>query len=477
MTDDIGTETDGCDLGDQRLNARYKLLLERLGDQPQRSIPAACRGEAEVEGAYRFFDHPAITPDRLLAPHQAATRRRMAEQTCVVVAQDTTAIDLTRKERVVGGPLAADNRCGFFCHLSLAVTTTGVPLGVLASQTWSRDPETVGQSKANRKSQSIDEKESYRWIEGYRACCAAARSLPGVELIRVSDREADIYELFVEATVPDHAAKFLVRACQNRRLAGEGQPYLRASVAATAVLGTRIVRVSERPAKPSETRTRRTSRSERDAVLTIQATTVTRTSPHRTDGELPPVTVTVVLAREVNPPAGEEAIEWLRVTDLAAATRADAERVLDLYPHRWPIAVSVRVLKSGCGVEQLQLETAARFGNALTVYQIVAWRVLPVTMLGRACPALPCETVLTEAEWKAVYLVVVRKPLPTTPPTLGAMDCDVGWVPGPCERPTARPEGDVGRPAKSPHPSARLGNLRPRCQKLCGIMRAMPWAD
>ena len=78
MGNDIGAEADGCDLGDRRLNARYRLLLERLGDQPQLSIPAACRGKAEVEAAYRFFDHPRITPARLLAPHQAATRRRMA---------------------------------------------------------------------------------------------------------------------------------------------------------------------------------------------------------------------------------------------------------------------------------------------------------------------------------------------------------------------------------------------------------------
>ena len=425
MTDDIGTETDGCDLGDQRLNARYKLLLERLGDPPQLRIPAACRGAAEVDAAYRVFDHPAITPDLLLAPHQAATRRRMAEQPGGVVAQDTTAIDLTRRHRVVGGPLADDNRCGFFCHLSLAVTPTGVPVGVLASQTWSRDPETVGQSKANRKYQSIDETESLRWIEGYRACCGAARSLPGVGVMSVSDSEADMSELFVEATTPDHAATFLVRACQNRRLVGQDRQYVRESVAATPVLGTRIVRVCGRPAKPSETRARRTSQSERDAVLTIQATTVTLKSPWRVDGELPAVTVTVVLAREVNPPAGEEPIEWLLVTDVAAATRAQAERVLDLYPLRWQVEVYFRVLKSGCGVETLQLETAGRFLNALTVYQIVAWRVLPLTMLGRACPELPCETVLTEAEWKAVYRVVVGQTLPKTPPTLGAM---VRWI-------------------------------------------------
>jgi len=421
MGDDIGSETDGCDLGDKRLNARYRLLLGRLGDQPQFSIPAACRGKAEVEAAYRFFDHPRVTPARLLAPHHAATRRRMAEQKCVIVAQDTTEIDLTRPERVVGGPLSNDHRCGFFSHLSLAITTSGVPLGVLANRIWSRDPRTVGQSAAKHKRQTLGEKESERWIEGYRACCEAARALPGVEVISVSDSEGDMYEALTEAQAQRHAAKFIVRACQDRRLVGDEHKYLWASVSAAPVLGTRTVSVSERQAPPSETRKRRKARDARDAVLTIQAATVTPRAPWRPDGKLPPVPVTVVRASEVNPPPGEEPIEWLLLSDLPATTSAEAERVLDGYTHRWLIEVYFRVLKSGCGVEKLQLETAERMENALTVYQIVAWRVLLLTMLGRATPNVSCETVLTEPEWKAVYVVVLRKKVPKKVPSLGVM--------------------------------------------------------
>ena len=421
MSDDIGSETDGCDLGDQRLNVRYRLLLERLGDQPQLSIPAACRGKAEVEAAYRFFDHHRVTPDRLLAPHQNATRRRMAEHTCVLVAQDTTEIDLTRPERVVGGPLSDDHRCGFFSHLSLALTTSGVPLGVLANRTWSRDPRAVGPPATPHKRQSIDQKESRRWIEGYRVCCAAARSLPGVEVIGVSDSEGDMYEALVEAQAQEHVAKFIVRACQDRRLIGDEQQYLWASVSQVPVLGTRVVSVSARAAPPSETRARRKARGAREAVLTIQAATVTPRAPWRPDGKLPSVPVTVVRACEMNPPSGEEPIEWLLLTNLPARTRAEAERVLDGYTHRWLIEVYFRVLKSGCGVEKLQLETAARMQNALTVYQVVAWRVLLLTMLGRTTPDVSCETVLAEPEWKAVYVVVLRKKVPKKVPSLGQM--------------------------------------------------------
>ena len=40
----IEAETQGADFGDERLNRRYELLLDRMSDKPTLSIPAACRG-------------------------------------------------------------------------------------------------------------------------------------------------------------------------------------------------------------------------------------------------------------------------------------------------------------------------------------------------------------------------------------------------------------------------------------------------
>jgi hypothetical protein len=46
------------ELGDQRLNARAVLLAERLSSKPTESIPNACLGWAETQGAYRFLSNP-----------------------------------------------------------------------------------------------------------------------------------------------------------------------------------------------------------------------------------------------------------------------------------------------------------------------------------------------------------------------------------------------------------------------------------
>ena len=57
----------------------------------------------------------------------------------------------------------------------------------------------------------------------------------------------------------------------------------------------------------------------------------------------------------------------------------------------------------------------------MAVYRIVAWRVLRLTMLGRATPEVPCEAVPSASEWKAVYAVATGKRVPTAVPSLGVM--------------------------------------------------------
>ncbi|NMQ20566.1 hypothetical protein E4P82_16000, partial [Candidatus Competibacter phosphatis] len=59
----------GADLGDARLNRRLVRMAERLGAQPNASIPVACNGWAETQAAYRLLAHEAVTWERVLTPH------------------------------------------------------------------------------------------------------------------------------------------------------------------------------------------------------------------------------------------------------------------------------------------------------------------------------------------------------------------------------------------------------------------------
>jgi hypothetical protein len=65
------------------------------------------------------------------------------------------------------------------------------------------------------------------------------------------------------------------------------------------------------------------------------------------------------------------------------------------------------------------LETVERLAVALTLYSIIAWRILYATMLARSDPDLPCTVLLTQEEWQALYCSIQRVPEPAaTPPTL-----------------------------------------------------------
>ncbi len=79
-----------ADFGDERLDARAVTLWSALGSRPNLSIPAACRGRAEMHAAYRFFDNDKVTFAKVLEPHIQRSRERVAQQPVVLLVQDTT---------------------------------------------------------------------------------------------------------------------------------------------------------------------------------------------------------------------------------------------------------------------------------------------------------------------------------------------------------------------------------------------------
>jgi hypothetical protein len=417
MPDWIDEEFRTLDLQDDRLQRRQKAILERFAARPSASIPGACGGWAETNAAYRFFAHPRVTAAAVLRPHRDATIARIAEHPVVLIPQDTTELDFTRpKEPVRGaGPLSYEERTGFFQHVQLAVTPERLPLGVIDAATWGRDPEDY-RKNGRRKRKPIEAKESHRWLLGYRRACAVAEAVPTTQVISISDREGDIYECFVEArSAGGRRADWIIRACQDRSTPepeGSGETFvkLRRTVAAKAPLGRLKIQVPRSDRGPA-----------REATVTVRSASVGLKPPHRAGGELPAVTVNAVSIREESAPAGAEPIDWLLLTGLPVESLEDACRVVQYYGCRWPVEVFFRISKSGCRVEEVQLESEGRLLPCLTLYLIVAWRVHWLTMLGRACPDLACDAVFAEEEWRSVWTVARREPCPEEAPPLDEM--------------------------------------------------------
>jgi hypothetical protein len=282
-----------------------------------------------------------------------------------------------------------------------------VPLGLLDLYSWAREPGSLGQEKgANRP---LEDKESVRWVDGFAHVNELAEQLTETRLTDIADREGDIYDLFVEAPCPEHGADWLVRVQHRDRLLSDERK-LAAAIQGAPVLSDITF---DKPATKG--------RPARTVHQQIKVVRVTLKAPPRPDRTLADVTVTALLATELNPPAGEDPLEWLLLTNLPVQTPEQASEKLLWYLCRWQVEVYFKVLKSGCRIEELQLETRERLEPALALYMIIAWRVLYLTMLGRECPELSCDAVFADEEWRAVYLVTQRKPPPAQPPSLDTM--------------------------------------------------------
>jgi hypothetical protein len=404
----LAAELDGISLGDQRLNRRARRLLGKLGEKPTVSIPAACGGWDETRAAYRLFDHAAVTAERVLAPHIACTEARLGAHPRVLCIQDTTELDYSTQPGIAGlGPLNYESRWGLYLHPTLAVTPDRVPLGLLDLYSWARAPGSLGEEKDPNR--PLEDKESVRWVDGFARVNELAELLSETRLTYIADREGDLYDLFVEAPCPEHGADWLVRVQHRDRLLRDGRK-LRAALEAAPVLSEICF---DRPAAKG--------RSTRRVQQQIQVVRVTLQAPARPDRTLADVTVTALLASEPNPPAGEDPLEWLLLTNLPVETPEQAREKLLWYLCRWQVEIYFKVLKSGCRIEELQLQTRERLEPALAFYMIIAWRVLYLTMLGRECPEMSCDAVFANEEWRAVYLVTQRKPPPEQPPSLDTM--------------------------------------------------------
>ncbi|MGL4511513.1 MAG: IS4 family transposase [Lacipirellulaceae bacterium] len=435
MSDGIASELQGIHLGDQRLNARSVAILEAFAANPEASVNAAVESWGDTLAAYRFFRNAKVSPTEILRPHREATERRIREQPTVLIVQDTTEFDFTAHPPEGARCLDSERRFGIYDHTHLAVTPEKLCLGVVGSEQFDRAPETLGKGRA-RKSLPIEEKESFRWLSGYRLACELQRQCPATQVVSVADCEADVYEVFVEVQRQSQPAHFLIRArenrCTTRRDATREGRVFHKVLDQLAEAPVRVRRTIDLPQTPK--------RRARRAELEVRALTVALKPPD-SRRRLPEVSQQFVQVREVAGPGDETEVSWLLTTSLPVTSEEEVLRVVDYYVARWTVEVYFRTLKTGCRVERIRLETLSRVKNCLAFYKIVAWRVLYLTYLNRTTPELPCTAVFDDCEWKPVWRVTKKKPLPTKPPTLGEFVPLLTSLAGYNNRPSEPPPG------------------------------------
>lgn len=392
-------------LGDARRHHRLAQLLQQLTARPDASIPQATASPAATKAAYRFFDNPNVDAQAIDAAHLESTLERAQGHRRLLALQDTTEIDWTRHPHTTGiGHLASALCQGLLMHSTMLVTLAGVPLGVLERQVWARTPEVQG-TAARRRRRPTQDKESQKWLESLKATSEAVPAT--TEVIVVGDREADIFDLFAQPRAGH--VQLLIRVDGERK--AQGQPgLLKDVIGQVSLAGHHTVTLERNRKRPG-----------RQAKLSIYYVSVEIGPPQNRPqrSKFAAVRLQLVRAVEENPPEGAQAVDWLLLTSVAVGDFDEAVACVEWYTKRWLIERYHYVLKSGCKVEELQLETAERLKRALSVYSIVAWRLLWLRYQSRAAPQSRAEEVFARHEWQSMYCLVHRTgQVPEEEPTL-----------------------------------------------------------
>ncbi len=331
--------------GDARRAAVGTDLIERVtasGSLVIRTLGKTRAGELAI---HRFLSAPSVSCEEMLGTLLGRTLTAAMGRR-IVVAQDTSEINFAGHEanRRGLGPAGDGVSAGFFIHPLVAIDSeTEAVLGLLDAHIWTRDDAA---KTAPPRERAIEDKESFRWLKGVER--TAELLTDAASVVVVGDRENDIYSCFARRPA---GVDLIVRAAQDRALVEEASLF--ASAAAWPELTPVLVKVTPR----------RAGDPGRIATVALRAGPVTLKRPRNGFAKTDPETVsmTLVEAREIDPPANEEPLHWRLLTTIAVGDAAAACEIIRLYRLRWRIEEVFRALKSdGMRLEETQMHEASR---------------------------------------------------------------------------------------------------------------------
>jgi hypothetical protein len=422
----IEEELCGIDLGDKRLNNRLLSVAGSFARCPGQKI-YQIGDKSATKGAYRLFANERIMPSKIQEPHRTRTVERAKSYKTVLNIQDTCNVSFPGHIKTTGLGYQVSSQGvspgALTVHNSYVLSPQGLPLGLIDQQIWARHEVCRGRSKNEQKTSlfmtPFEEKESMKWVNSMRA----ARDLidPSIEIINIGDREADIYEFMYASAINN--SHFIVRA-KNERI-----------VELSATEFTTISELfldSKVDFKTKVNIVGNSDRSSREAKLNVRYKNVTLSVPNKylhdlsEFGELRPIKACIIWVTEAAHSPDLKPINWLLITNKKTSTKAQAAKIIFYYSKRWMVELFHKSLKSGCKIEDCQLEGGMRISRFIALVSIIAHRVLELTYLYRLKPKLHCNIVLGEHEWKALWFKVHRNHnYPDIPPTISEV---VRWI-------------------------------------------------
>lgn len=376
------------DLGDQRRNKRALEIAAKMAAHPEASLPTQMQSRSALRAAYRLLNHPEVTMDELLEPHRRQTLAQAATLPLVLFIEDTTELDFTDHPAMKNlGPIGDGKGRGLLLHSTLAVEPgEQTLLGLAHAQV------VVRQSAPRSRPHRSDSPEGQVWEV---SAAQVGRPPAGATWVHVSDRGSDIFEYMLACL--DQGKHFLLRAYQNRLLDWEQSDTRKAGEQGCYLLDY-ARSLSARPdGGYTVTIHAHDKRPAREAQVVLAWAQVSIAPPVqapvtlRRRGAIP---AWVLRVWEPDPPAGVEAVEWLLLSSLPVTTVGEARRAADWYGSRWLVEDYHQCLKTGCRVEEVQLDDGEDVRRFLGFAIPTAIRLLQLRQAARQTPSLPAKEVV-----------------------------------------------------------------------------------
>jgi hypothetical protein len=394
-------------IGSLHNTKRFLQMASNMVRNPGKSILSQSSSRTEAKAAYKLLNNDKLDFGEVKRIHNFMTLNRIVELgKPVLLIQDTTHVNYSSQTKKEGLGKIHHNVQGVKIHTCIATTQDGLTLGVLSQSDHSTDPsEEDDLSEYEKKIRPIEEKESYRWLESFHESSVLIPE--EIDITVISDREGDIFEYMVD--VASHKRYFLMRIAQNR-ITTDNQKILDA-IRQEECQGELGVKVPRNSAKNIESR-------EIKLELRFRQYEIKRPEILKINKKLPDsLTVWVVYAKEKNPSAGNEPIEWFLMTNRPINDFDQAIMQIKNYIQRWKIERFHYVLKTGgCNIEKIQARTMEVTLILIMLYSIIAIFIMNLTYAARLTPDQPCSNFFDEEEWKLLYCIANRTGKPPDTP-------------------------------------------------------------
>ena len=375
-----------AELGDKRRTKRLASLADQMCARPGGTLPQKFRSPADLQAFYRLMSKDDVTHDAIMQAHRRATLDRIGEvDGPVLVIHDPTELEYTKHKSLKRlGQIGSGHRRGYIAHNSLAVDPENREVLGLCSQTLHRRPK-VSKSETRTQRQKRKTRESLLWLKGTEPTPADWK------IVDVCDRGADTTEFLRHEM--GSGRRFVIRSSHQRCiLLGHGDPEnsepakLKQFVTMLDVAGTWTLQVTSKSEIRSPRRKGKkklVNRIKREAEMAVGFAPIQIAHSKMRKGE-PTMNVWIIRVWELNPPPGQERLDWTLITNEAVHTFDDAYRVVSWYECRWIIEEYHKGMKTGCRTEDLQFTDEERLQPAIAVLSVVTLTLLQLRQAARA---------------------------------------------------------------------------------------------